>query len=232
MEADDLVGAQGRVGDLGDGERGGVRGEDRVRGGGGVELGEDVLLDLDLLGHGLDHEIDVSEAAVGGRSVDAADDLVHLRLGLLVAEPAFLDEFSHLPLCDRTRLGEARVHERVVDVLEHHRDAGDGDRLRDLPAHRPCADDRGLEYEHTLRLLWLATDPRSASGSVAVAARRGARGKRAGNARGAPFGRRAGSLGSEGSRCAGALHDRFGGQHSRSRFARRRRSPSRRAHTR
>ena len=61
MEADDLVGPQGRFADLGDRERGGVGGEDRVAGGGGVELAEDGLLDLHLLRHRLDDEVDVAE---------------------------------------------------------------------------------------------------------------------------------------------------------------------------
>ena len=45
VEADHLFGAQGGVGDLGDRQRGGVRGEDRVPGRARVELGEDGLLD-------------------------------------------------------------------------------------------------------------------------------------------------------------------------------------------
>jgi hypothetical protein len=61
VEADDLVGAQRRFADLGDRERRGVGGEDRVARGGGVELAEDGLLDLHLLRHGLDDEVDVAE---------------------------------------------------------------------------------------------------------------------------------------------------------------------------
>ena len=43
-----------------------------------VELGEDGLLDLHALGHGLDHEVDVAEALVVGRAGDAAEDLLEL----------------------------------------------------------------------------------------------------------------------------------------------------------
>jgi hypothetical protein len=161
VEADDPVGAQRGIADLGDRQRGGVRGEDRVRGGGGVELREHVLLDLDLLGHRLDHEVDLAEAAVGGGALDAADHLIHLRLCLLVGEPAFLDQFARLALGDRARLREPSLHERVVDVLEHDGDAGGGDRLCDLPAHRPRADNRGPEYEHALRLLCCGLRERS-----------------------------------------------------------------------
>jgi hypothetical protein len=164
VKADDLVRSQGRVGDLRDRQRGGVRGEDRVRGRRRVELGEDVLLDLHLLGHGLDDEVHVAEARVGGRAVDASDDLVDLRLALLLGEPAFLDEFARLALRHRARLRETGLHERIVDVLEHHRDARSGDRLCDLPSHRPRADNGGLEYEHAVRLLWQSPDRSQASG--------------------------------------------------------------------
>ena len=45
-------------------------------------------------------------------------------------------------------LDEARLHERVVDVLEDDGNARGGDRLGDLTAHGACADDGGLEHEH------------------------------------------------------------------------------------
>ena len=41
----------------------------------GVELGEHALLDLHSLRHRLDHEVDLAEALVGGRAVDAPEDL-------------------------------------------------------------------------------------------------------------------------------------------------------------
>ena len=154
VEADDLLGAQRRFADLGDRQRGGVRGEDRVAGRGGVELGEHGLLDRDLLRHGLDHEVDVAEVRVGGRAGDAAEHLVDLRLALLLRELALLDELADLPGADAQGLVEAGLHERVVDVLQHHRDPGGRDRLGDLAAHRPGAHDSSLEYEHLIDLLW------------------------------------------------------------------------------
>ena len=51
-----------------------------MTGRGGVELGEYGLLDLDLLRHGLDHEVDVAEVRVGGRAVDPPEHLLDLRL--------------------------------------------------------------------------------------------------------------------------------------------------------
>ena len=50
------------AGELADRERRGVGGEDRVAGRRRVERGEDLELELELLGHRLDHEVDRAEA--------------------------------------------------------------------------------------------------------------------------------------------------------------------------
>ena len=88
VEAADLLGPQRGVADLGDRQRGGVRGQDRVAGGDRVELAEDGLLDLHALGHRLDDEVDIAEALVAGGAGDAPDDLLDLRVGLLLGEAA------------------------------------------------------------------------------------------------------------------------------------------------
>jgi hypothetical protein len=113
-----------------------------------VKLGEDRLLDLHALGDGLDDEVDVAEGRVLGRALDQADDAIDLRRGLLLGQLALLDQAADLPGRDVAGLGQAGVDELLLDVLEHDGDAGRGDRLRDLPAHRPGADDGGLEHEH------------------------------------------------------------------------------------
>jgi len=119
-----------------------------VPGGGRIELGEHRLLDLHPLGDGLDHEVHVAEAPVGGGPLDAPDDLRDLRIALLGGELAALHEFADLPSGDVAGLVEAGLHELLGDVLEHDREAGGGDRLRDLPPHRPRANNRCLEHEH------------------------------------------------------------------------------------
>ncbi len=63
-----------------------------------VELGEDRLLDLHPLGDGLDDEVDVAEAVVARRAVDAAEDLLDLGGRLLLGELALLDEAGDLAL--------------------------------------------------------------------------------------------------------------------------------------
>jgi hypothetical protein len=124
-----------------------------------VELGEDDLLDLHPLRYRLDHEVDVPEAGVAGRALDAPEHLGELRVCLLLRQLAALDELGHLAARNVARLVDPCLHERVVDVLQHDRNARDGDRLGDLAAHRPGADDSGSEHEHSSGnlLCWLAT---------------------------------------------------------------------------
>jgi hypothetical protein len=148
VEADHLLGAERRFADLGDRQRGGVGGKDRVPRGGGVELGEHALLDVHTLGHRLDHEVDVAEALIRGRAVDAAEHLLDLSLALLGREPALLDELSDLATGDVAGLIETCLDECVVDVLEHHGDTRGGDRLGYLAAHGAGANDGGSEHEH------------------------------------------------------------------------------------
>ncbi len=113
-----------------------------------VELGEHRLLDLDPLGNGLDHEVDVAEAVVARRAGDPADDLLRLRCGLLGRQPLPFDEPRELALGDLARMGQAGVDQRLVDVLEHDGQPGGGDGLGDLATHRPRPHDGDLEDEH------------------------------------------------------------------------------------
>ncbi len=118
-----------------------------------VELGEDGLLDLHPLRDRLDDEVDVAERLIRRRARDQAEDLLDLRGALLLGQLALLDELADLSLGDRARLGEARLDEVLADVLEDDRNAGGGDRLRDLTTHGAGADDGGLEHEHGADLL-------------------------------------------------------------------------------
>jgi hypothetical protein len=122
--------------------------EDGVAGRHGVELGEDRLLDLHALGHGLHDEVHVAEAVIGGGAMDAAEDLLDVGRGLLRGQPALLGELARRAGGDAARLGQAGVDQVLPEVLEDDGDAGGGDRLRDLAAHGPGADDGCLEDEH------------------------------------------------------------------------------------
>jgi hypothetical protein len=148
VEADDLVGTQRLLADLRDRQRRRVRGENRVAGGDRVELGEDLLLEADDLRHRLDDEVDVAEALVAGRSDDPVEDLLDRGLALLLGQLALVDELADLALGHVAGLYEAGVDELLLDVLEDDGDPRGGDRLGDLAAHRPRADDRSFEYVH------------------------------------------------------------------------------------
>src|SRR5439155_1593874 len=80
-------------------------------------------LDLHLLRNGLDHEVDLAEAVVRGRPVYAPHHRLELRGTLLGGELAALDEFGELALRHVAGLAHARLHELLIDVLEHPRDA-------------------------------------------------------------------------------------------------------------
>ena len=118
----------------------------------GIQLGEHGLLDLHPLGHGLDHEIDVAEMLIRGRALDPSQDLLDLRRALLGGDALLLYELGDLALGDFARLIETRLHEVLVDVLEHDRESGGGDRLGDLATHGARSDDGGLEHEHACLL--------------------------------------------------------------------------------
>src|SRR4051812_9390066 len=148
VEAADLVGAARGVGHLADGKRARVRGEDRVAGRDGVELAEHRLLDLHPLRNRLHHEVHVAEALVLGGALDAAEDLLLLRVGLILRDLLLLDQAAKLGLGDLLGLLEALVDELLLHVLEHDVEACGGDDLGDLPAHGAGAHDGGVEYEH------------------------------------------------------------------------------------
>jgi hypothetical protein len=117
VEADDHLRPQRCFTDLGDRQRRCVRCQDRVAGRGGVELGEDGLLDLDLLRHRLDHEVDVAEGGVGGAALNAPEHLLDLRLALLLGELALLDQLAHLALRDLEGAGEQEALAAVAVLV-------------------------------------------------------------------------------------------------------------------
>ena len=63
MHPDDALRPLRRLGDLGNGERRGVRSEHRIGSADPVELGKDLPLELELLEHRLDHEVALRELA-------------------------------------------------------------------------------------------------------------------------------------------------------------------------
>ena len=78
VEADEPLGMRELRPDLLDRERRGVRGEHRLGGEVRLDLGEDVLLDLEFLEDGLDDPVAVGEVGLVGRAGDERLEAVRL----------------------------------------------------------------------------------------------------------------------------------------------------------
>ena len=82
VHADDLVGPVRGDRDLGDRQRRRVGRQDRLRLADLVQLGEDLLLQVEMLGHGLDDQVDARcSAASPTANVDPAEQRVAVLLG-------------------------------------------------------------------------------------------------------------------------------------------------------
>ena len=140
VHADDPLGMLGRLGDLPDGDRRRVRGQDCLRPNDAVELGEGLPLRLELLDDRLDHQIAVGEIRELGRERQPADRGVAL-LG------------CHLPLLDRTAevvldRPAGTLAELLAHLAAHGLEAGLGRDLRDPRSHRPETDHSDLANLH------------------------------------------------------------------------------------
>jgi hypothetical protein len=85
VDADHPAGMGVGGGDLGDGQRRGVGGQDRVGRDDRLEIAEDRLLGLHRLDHGLDHEVGVGQVLQRGREGDPSEQLGLVGLGHLLA---------------------------------------------------------------------------------------------------------------------------------------------------
>ena len=117
-----------------DRERRGVRREHALVAHDALELGEDLLLHLELLEHRLEHEVAVREAVVVG----AAGDERRQEPRLAFVVPAFRGLAADL----RADVGERLVDDLLLHVAQHGRHFEPAqEQRRDLPRHQPCADD-------------------------------------------------------------------------------------------
>src|SRR6266536_442007 len=133
VHADHPVGPAGLGGQLRDGKRRRVGGQHDLVAGELRELGEDILLDVDVLGGGLDHQVHVGNRADVGPAGDPPEDPVAVLLGelpLLDGPPGRLLDRASGPL-----------DLAVLDLDEHDVLPGPGDDLDDPRAHDPRADD-------------------------------------------------------------------------------------------
>ena len=103
VHADDPLGVRRRDGDLGDRQRGGVGGQHGVRRDDRVDLAEQLLLEVELLRNGLDHELAVGEVGQVTAEGDPGVQRVVLLLGQLAAaqRPAGAAAEHRLAVLDR-----------------------------------------------------------------------------------------------------------------------------------
>ena len=136
VHADHAIGALGDGGDLSDRDRTGVRSQDRARRALGVELREDLLLEVGALADGLDHEIDIEDVFELGARAQA-----RARRGLMFGRDHALFGQLGQRLLDR---GDAFGQTFGADVDQQHLRFTSRKDLRDAVAHRACADDGDL----------------------------------------------------------------------------------------
>ena len=137
MQADDGFRTLGHRGDLIDVEARGVGGQDRAGFADGVQLGEDVFLDVHALEHRLDYQIDVREA-VGHRerAGDQSAAFLYLRRRDAAARGRPLIVLADNP--------QATIQRLLLLFDDHHRDANIGEVHGDATAHGTGTDDADL----------------------------------------------------------------------------------------
>src|SRR6266508_1397897 len=154
VHADDTLRMFGCFGDLGNGQRRGVRGENRVRACQTIELGKDLALELELFEHRLDDEVALGEIAERGGELEAAER----RIAICHGQSALLDGARQITLDRRASALPELVAHLATDRVESRLDA----HLRDAGAHRPEADDPDLaniHYSACASTHWKLTSP-------------------------------------------------------------------------
>ncbi len=136
VHADDALGVRGRDGDLGDRQRRRVRREDGVGRDDRVDLAEQLLLEVEVLRHGLDDELAGGEVTEVAREGDPGVERVVLLLGHLAA--------GQRPTGAAAENGLAVLDGGGVDLDRDDVDPVAGEHLHDPRTHRP-------EPDHTNR---------------------------------------------------------------------------------
>ena len=136
VHADHVLGAAGGGRDLVHVERRGVRGQDGARLHDPVEAREDLLLEVHVLEHGLDHQVAVGEGLAVGHAVEqvhAPVDLFHRHAAAAGGALVVLADDA-----------EAVVDPALLRLDDRHADAAVGEVHRDAAAHRAAAEDADL----------------------------------------------------------------------------------------
>ena len=131
MHAQELIGTQRSGGQLGDAQGGGVGDENGLGLHDGSQLGEGVLLQLHILDHGLENDVDVGQVVQVGGGLQAAQ-----HLGLLLLGDLALGDLLVKALLDA---GDALLQGGGPVVVENHVVAALKSDLGDAAAHQAGA---------------------------------------------------------------------------------------------
>ena len=132
---------------LGDGQSRRVGSKDGVRRADLVQFAEHLLFDGHHLRHSLDDNVHILEIGVIQGVLDQVQFLLHLALGHFALVHPFLVDALHVPT------GQFQL--LLINILDHHRQAGKGDHLGNAPAHGPRTDHACFENPHRFSLLML-----------------------------------------------------------------------------
>lgn len=132
VQAGNALGALEAGGDGGDRQRRGVAGQQGVGAAQGLQLGEQLALDRQVLDDGLHHQAAVGQLGQGGGRAHAGDDGVDLGLGHLALGHTLLELAAHAVDAGLCRAGAV--------VVQAYRMAGLGRHLGDASAHGAGAD--------------------------------------------------------------------------------------------
>ncbi len=147
MDADEALRPVGRGGQPGNRDRGGVGADDGGRLERRTQRGEDLALDVFLLGRRLDHQIAIAELVdrIGGR------DALDRRLAFFVADALAADLARQIAIDG----GNPRTDAVGDDVVQQHVEAGQRADMGDAVAHLAGADHADLTngVRHPARLL-------------------------------------------------------------------------------
>ena len=138
--------------DLIDVQRRSIRSQNRIGFSNGVDLSEDLLLQLHLLEHRLHNDVRFAEAIIGQHRSNQRHPLIHHRL----REPAFL--YRILVVLSDGR--DSAVKRRLRRLLQQHRNPRIRVVHRDAAAHGSRADHRGLPDRQQGRVLGNVRDLR------------------------------------------------------------------------
>ena len=136
MHADELVGPLGGGGNVGDGDGGGIGGQNGLRLTDAVQLRKDALFDVKVFNRRLNNQIGVGgQLQIGGKGNLVNDGLLTGLIQLTL---------GHQLVQALVQTGLGGLNDLVLDVAHNHVEPLAGKHLRNIQAHRAAADYNNL----------------------------------------------------------------------------------------